>query len=192
MSEDSTITPEGAGKSGPDNVDAASSVSALEMKDVKEYEDPNSAVLSHAELKAFFQGALAKLLQADPVLKDLHPQVTLEEVQALIDLEHGQAMKVYIEKADGGFWNIVVPREATLHELKIALKHHIALYLNRKGLKKRISWRYIWKTYWLCFDREKLTNDNCKLLEYGIRNKSTLTFLKKHRERQRILKMSGD
>lgn len=192
MSEDSTITPEGAGKSGPDNVDAVSSVSALEVKDVKEYEDPNSAVLSHAELKAFFQGALAKLLQADPVLKDLHPQVTLEEVQALIDLEHGQAMKVYIEKADGGFWNIVVPREATLHELKIALKHHIALYLNRKGLKKRISWRYIWKTYWLCFDREKLTNDNCKLLEYGIRNKSTLTFLKKRRERQRILKMSGD
>lgn len=192
MSEDSTITPEGAGKSSPGNVDAASSVSALEMKDVKEYEDPNSAVFSHAELKAFFQGALAKLLQADPVLKDLHPQVTLEEVQALIDLEHGQAMKVYIEKADGGFWNIVVPREATLHELKIALKHHIALYLNRKGLKKRISWRYIWKTYWLCFDREKLTNDNCKLLEYGIRNKSTLTFLKKRRERQRILKMSGD
>ncbi|XP_068219444.1 U11/U12 small nuclear ribonucleoprotein 25 kDa protein-like [Palaemon carinicauda] len=161
-----------------------------EENPTKDVDEGASAVLSHAELKAFFQGALERLLPADPVLNDLHPQVTLEEVQALIDLEHGQAMKVYIKKADGGYWNVVVPREATVHELKVALKHHVALWLNRKGLKKKISWRYIWKTNWLCFDKEKLINDNCKLLEYGIRNKSTLTFLKKRRDKQRVNKRS--
>lgn len=189
MSEEVAKSFEGSMECG----DGGSSPKAAEnpIKDInKDIEDTSSA-LSHAELKAFFQGALAKLLQGDTVLSDLHPQVTLEEVQALIDLEHGQAMKVFIKKADGGYWNVVVPREATVHELKVALKHHVALWLNRKGLKKKISWRYIWKTYWLCFDKEKLTNNNCKLLEYGIRNKSSLTFLKKRRDRQRISKRSS-
>lgn len=38
-------------------------------------------------------------------------------------------MKVYVEKADGGFWCVVVPREATVHDLKKALKNHVALML---------------------------------------------------------------
>lgn len=51
------------------------------------------------------------------------------QVNALIELEHGRAMKVYVEKADGGFWCVVVPREATVHDLKKALKNHVALML---------------------------------------------------------------
>lgn len=47
----------------------------------------------------------------------------------MIELEHGRAMKVYVEKADGGFWSVVVPREATVHDLKKALKNHVALML---------------------------------------------------------------
>lgn len=45
------------------------------------------------------------------------------------ELEHGRAMKVYVEKADGGFWGIVVPRGATLRDLKLVLKNHVALAL---------------------------------------------------------------
>ncbi|XP_042231388.1 U11/U12 small nuclear ribonucleoprotein 25 kDa protein-like isoform X1 [Homarus americanus] len=163
-------------------------------KDFKESEETEMDVndeselktLSHAELKKFFQGALSQLLQDDPILTDLHPQVTLEEVNALIELEHGRAMKIYVEKADKGFWSVVIPREATVYDLKQGLKHHVALALSRRGVKKKISWRYIWKTYWLCYNGEKLTDDNSKLLEFEIRNKSVLTFVKKYRERQQI------
>ncbi|XP_042875766.1 U11/U12 small nuclear ribonucleoprotein 25 kDa protein-like isoform X1 [Penaeus japonicus] len=148
-------------------------------------ESMDSETLSHAELKKFFQEALCQLLKKDPVLNDLHPQVTLEEVNALIELEHGRAMKVYVEKADGGFWSVVVPREATVHDLKKALKNHVALMLTRKGAKKKINWKYIWKTYWLCHEGEKMTDDWKKLLELGVKNKSSLTFLKRLRERHK-------
>ena len=48
---------------------------------------------------------------------------------ALIEVEHGRAVRVLIEKADGGHWSVVVPREATVLDLKRALKNHVALSL---------------------------------------------------------------
>lgn len=156
-----------------------------EAEEPQQVESLDSETLSHAELKKFFQEALCQLLKKDPILNDLHPQVTLEEVNALIELEHGRAMKVYVEKADGGFWCVVVPREATVHDLKKALKNHVALMLNRKGVKKKINWKYIWKAYWLCYEGEKLADDRKKLLELGVKNKSSLTFVKRLRERNK-------
>ena len=38
-------------------------------------------ISSHAELKKCFQEAVSHLLEGDPLLSDLHPQVTLEEVR---------------------------------------------------------------------------------------------------------------
>ncbi|XP_071528337.1 uncharacterized protein [Panulirus ornatus] len=119
-------------------------ITSSEYKVALETEETESSelnTLSHAELRRYFQGALSQLLQDDPILADLHPQVTLEE--------------------------------------------------SRKGAKNKISWRYIWKTYWLCYNGEKLTDDNTRLLEFGIRNKSTLTFVKKYRERQQFGKRNG-
>ncbi|XP_063884383.1 U11/U12 small nuclear ribonucleoprotein 25 kDa protein-like [Scylla paramamosain] len=140
-------------------------------------------ISSHAELKRFFQEAVSHLLEADPLLSDLHPQVTLEEVRVLNELEHGRAMKVYVERADGGLWGVVVPREATVRDLKLALKKHVALALGRQGVRKTVSWKYIWRNYWLALDGESLKNDNGRLLDVGVRHKSSLSFLKRHRER---------
>lgn len=41
----------------------------------------DSKTLSHPELKLFFQEALTQVIQTDPMLADLHPQVTPEEVR---------------------------------------------------------------------------------------------------------------
>ncbi|XP_053653762.1 uncharacterized protein [Cherax quadricarinatus] len=109
------------------------SVESDKRTETEHHEDSELKTLSHAELKKFFQEALSQLLQDDPLLKDLHPQVTLEEVNALIELEHGRAMKIYIEKADEGFWTVVIPHEATVYELKQGLKHHVALVLLSRG-----------------------------------------------------------
>lgn len=156
-----------------------------DAKENKEEDNNDDKILSHAELKKFFQEALSHLLESDPLLSDLHPQVTLEEVKALNELEHGRAMKVYVERADGGMWGVVVPREATVRDLKEALRKHVALALARQGVRRKVSWRYVWKSYWLASDGETLKNDNAKLLEVGVRHKSSLTFIKRHREKYR-------
>ena len=41
------------------------------------------------------------VLQEDPLLCDLPPQVTLEEVNSCIALEYGQAMTINVCKSDG-------------------------------------------------------------------------------------------
>jgi len=43
----------------------------------------------------------------------------------------------------------------------------------------KISWRWLWRTYFLDFDGCKLTNDKQLLSDYGIVNKSVLKFVKK-------------
>lgn len=140
-------------------------------------------ISSHADLKKFFQETVSHLLESELVLSDLHPQVTLEEVRVLNELGHGRAMKVYVERADGGLWGVVVPREATVRDLKLALRKHVALALGRQGVRKTVSWKYIWRNYWLTLDGECLKNDNGRLLDVGVRHKSCLSFLKRHRER---------
>lgn len=47
----------------------------------------DSKTLSHPELKLFFQEALSRLIQSDPMLADLHPQVTPEEVRTYTFVE---------------------------------------------------------------------------------------------------------
>ena len=44
--------------------------------------------------------ACANTLQGDPLLKDLHTAVTLEEVKSYIALEHGQAITINLKRAD--------------------------------------------------------------------------------------------
>ncbi|KAK3851158.1 hypothetical protein Pcinc_042171 [Petrolisthes cinctipes] len=169
-------------------------VSIEEKGGENEAEDPSedSKTLSHPELKLFFQEALARVLQTDPLLADLHPQVTPEEVNALIELEHGRAMRVWVEREGGDesegekAWGLVVSREDTVHQLKQSLRHHVALVLSRQGIKKRISWKYVWKSNWLSYEGTRLTDDNAKLHQYGIRNKSTLRFVKKYRDKQKF------
>lgn len=51
------------------------------IKENKEDGKDDDKILSHTELKRFFQEALSHLLESDPLLSDLHPQVTLEEVR---------------------------------------------------------------------------------------------------------------
>lgn len=52
---------------------------------------------------------------------------------------------------------------------------------------ERISWRFVWRTYWLDLDGIRLTNDDKCVREYGVINHSVLRFVKK-RVRDRSLK----
>ena len=41
--------------------------------------------------------------------------------------------------------------------------------------------RYVWRTYWLAYKNQKLTNDSEKIANYGLKNKEEITFVKKLR-----------
>ncbi|CAN8192533.1 U11/U12 small nuclear ribonucleoprotein 25 kDa protein [Molothrus aeneus] len=137
--------------------------------------------LAHAEVLELFQAALARLVQ-DPLLCDLPPQVTAEEIGSQVALEYGQAMTVRVCKADGETVPVVVVQNASVLELKKALRRHIQLRQARQGGVQHLSWKYIWRTYHLTFNGEKLADDRKKLREYGIRNRDEVSFIKKLRK----------
>uniref|UniRef100_A0A803VZN2 Small nuclear ribonucleoprotein U11/U12 subunit 25 n=1 Tax=Ficedula albicollis TaxID=59894 RepID=A0A803VZN2_FICAL len=52
----------------------------------------------------------------------------------------------------------------------------------RQGGVQHLSWKYIWRTYHLTYNGEKLADDRKKLREYGIRNRDEVSFIKKLRK----------
>lgn len=145
--------------------------------------------LSHQAALDIFEATLSEVIQTDPLLNDLPTQVTLEEVNSQIALEYGQAMAVFVRKGNGDKMPIVVEQKATVLDLKNAIERYVMLKQMREDGIRSVSWRYVWRTYWLCFgqkqDAQKLSEDNKELRDYGIRNKSELEFLKKLKKNNR-------
>jgi len=73
-------------------------------------------------------------------------------------------------------------------DLKKAIKRHMNLALKRENVKKKISWKHIWKKYHLCFEDIRLSNDNENIKAYGITNKVELHFTKRRREKNKLIK----
>ncbi|KAJ7426786.1 small nuclear ribonucleoprotein U11/U12 subunit 25 [Willisornis vidua] len=71
---------------------------------------------------------------------------------------------------------------ASVLELKKALRRHFQLRQARQGGVQHLSWKYIWRTYHLTYAGEKLADDRKKLREYGIRNRDEVSFIKKLRK----------
>uniref|UniRef100_T1IHP2 SNRNP25 ubiquitin-like domain-containing protein n=1 Tax=Strigamia maritima TaxID=126957 RepID=T1IHP2_STRMM len=139
--------------------------------------------LSHEEAIDLFNKTLSGLMKSDPLLSDLPSSVTLDEVNSQIALEYGQAMTVNVIKTNGQVYPIVVEQKATVLDLKHAIKRHVTLKQSRDGDLTPISWKYIWRTFWLYFDGQKLMEDKKKLKEYGIHNRAEVTFIKQLKEK---------
>ncbi|KAI0238159.1 U11/U12 small nuclear ribonucleoprotein 25 kDa protein [Lamellibrachia satsuma] len=144
-------------------------------------EDDETTILPHQVAMEQFKDCLAELIVGDPLLSDLPTAVTMEEVSSQIALAHGQAMTVNVRRADDHVLPIVVVNSATVHDLKRAIRRHVTLKQERENGTLHISWKYIWKSYWLYFSGEKLIKDTKPLKEYGIRNKDEVTFIKRLR-----------
>lgn len=124
-----------------------------------------------------FNEELDELL-GDPLLSDLPEDVTFEELEALLALEYGQAMNVNVIREDNVVLPIIVSKAATIKEFKKAIQRYMSLKMKREGLKKCISWKYVWKTYWLCFNGEKLKDDKKTLQDYNLFHHCNITFVK--------------
>ncbi|XP_026314524.1 U11/U12 small nuclear ribonucleoprotein 25 kDa protein-like [Hyposmocoma kahamanoa] len=155
------------------------------MCDITDSEGSLAATLSHDELLEITQSSISTLLTCDPLLSDLPPDITLEEVLSQIAVEHGQAITIFINREDEPVLKVVVPQSATVSDLKKAIARHFEIYQKRIKNKVKISWKYIWKTYDLNYEGLILDCDHRSIDEYGVTNKVTLTF-KKRRKRKRI------
>ncbi|XP_060753525.1 U11/U12 small nuclear ribonucleoprotein 25 kDa protein [Tachysurus vachellii] len=153
-----------------------------EEQQEEEEEEEDEEALPHSEVLDIFEEGLALIVQ-DPLLCDLPIQVTLEEVNSQVALEYGQAMTVRVCKADGEIMPIVVVQSATVLDLKKAIRRYFELKQQREGGIKHISWRYVWRTFHLVFNGERLEEDRKKLKDYGIRNRDEVTFMKKLRRK---------
>lgn len=67
-------------------------------------------------------------------------------------------------------------------DLKKSIERKMTLHLKRAGEKTTVSWRRIWKTYWLSCDGNKMKHDNGFISDY-VENNSKLLFVKRFREK---------
>ncbi|GAB6025867.1 U11/U12 small nuclear ribonucleoprotein [Chamberlinius hualienensis] len=140
--------------------------------------------LSHKDAMEMVLNKLTNIVTMDPLLKDVPTPLMLDEINALIALEYGQAMTVNVVKADGEVLPVIVKQSARVFELKRAIRRATELKLMRSKTPVKISWRYVWKTYWLYFQGQKLDKDHKYLKDYGVTNRETVTFLKRLKEKQ--------
>lgn len=139
--------------------------------------------ISHEKLKDLTTEVLNELLDKDIVLGDLPNNVTLGEVDLQIAVEHGRAITVYLERFDGITVPIVVQKTgAKVIDLKKSIERKMALHLKRSGEKTTVSWKRIWKTYWLSCNGNKMKRNNDLISDY-IENNSKIVFVKQFREK---------
>ncbi|XP_028036052.1 U11/U12 small nuclear ribonucleoprotein 25 kDa protein [Bombyx mandarina] len=144
----------------------------------------NLSNLSHDDLIESTQLTLGTLLRTDPLLSDLPQDIILEEIVSQIAVENGQSITIFISRDPEPTLKVIVPQNATVRDLKKATARHFELQQKRTGLKVKISWKYIWKTYHLAYDSLILDNDDQCIEDYGVCNKVVLTFKKKKKIKQ--------
>uniref|UniRef100_A0A2A4ITG6 SNRNP25 ubiquitin-like domain-containing protein n=1 Tax=Heliothis virescens TaxID=7102 RepID=A0A2A4ITG6_HELVI len=161
-------------------------MASSEIIETTEYEEDLATSLSHDELLEVTQSSLATLLSNDSLLKDLPNDILIEEVLSQIAVEHGQSITIFVSRETEPTLKVIIPQSASVRGLKKAIQRHFELYQKRAGIKTKISWKYIWKTYNLNFDSIALDDDNAPIHNYGVTNKVTLQFKKKKGNKKKL------
>lgn len=145
--------------------------------------------LSHHDLVKLTKEAIHNIIESDPLLHGLPCDVTVEEIRSQIAVAQGQAITLFLNRGELPKLGVVVsPHTTTVLDLKKAIKRQTNLSLKRENIRKKISWKHVWKKYHLCFDDVKLTNDNENIKAYGITNKAELHYVKRRREKNKLIR----
>lgn len=139
------------------------------------------------------------LLQSS-LLHDIDYDITPDELESQISIITGDSIKVYVKRDSLAKLKLSIPVIAsTVALLKKAIKWQYTVQQRREHDRRneknssknretitKISWKYVWRTYYLEHNGEYLKDDKKFLSEYGIKNKSVLTFVKKSKERKAL------
>lgn len=126
--------------------------------------------------RARLKSTLSALLD-DPILSDVPKMPSLSDVDTLISLELGSAMRICVLKLDGTSFDVVLLNTATVKDLKLAIKKKVNEMEQSKMGHRHISWRHVWANYCLLYHNEKLLNESASLQDFGIRNNSQVQFI---------------
>ncbi|CAG8443006.1 4694_t:CDS:2 [Ambispora gerdemannii] len=132
---------------------------------------------------------------------ELLERVSVEQVDTLIALEQGTAFEIRVERGGLDPLVLIVKQNSTIKDLKNLIKARVERdeeekrdksnvkranndsgdgvirnMRQRKRRNKKISWKYIWKTYCLMFEGHRLLDENARLQELNIRSRSVLKF----------------
>ncbi|GLV36669.1 uncharacterized protein CBL_02496 [Carabus blaptoides fortunei] len=142
--------------------------------------------LSHEDLCEITLSTLRRLLASDPLLSDLPADVTIEEVNSQIAVAQGQSITVQILRSSDTPLNVVIPQGCcTVRDLKKAIQRAFELKQQRSRSRSKISWIYIWKTYYLQHDSVVMRDDQELVSAYGVVNKAQIRFVKRLRKSDR-------
>lgn len=157
----------------------------------------------HQHLRNETRERLKNLFTKTPALRDLNYDVTVDEIVAEIAIVNGESIKVYLTREPYEKLKVIVPKNSTVRDLKAAIRRTFTAHRNRQRSQRctnestvtskqpferqnsaeiipNISWKYIWRTYYLQNDTDDvLINDEQMLSEYNVRNKCILKFVKK-------------
>ncbi|CAA0812454.1 U11/U12 small nuclear ribonucleoprotein 25 kDa protein [Striga hermonthica] len=126
--------------------------------------------------KARLESTLAALL-GDPILSDVPKKPSLSDVETLISLELGSAMRITVLKLDDTSFEVVVMNSATVKDLKLAINKKVNDAEESSMGHRHISWKHVWANFCLSCRNEKLLDDNASLHDYGLRNNSQVQFV---------------
>ncbi|KAJ1383065.1 Ubiquitin-like domain superfamily [Sesbania bispinosa] len=119
--------------------------------------------------KARLHSLLTTLLD-DPILADVPKNPTLQDVDTLLGLELGSAMRISVFKLDATSFDVTVMNSATVKDLKLAIKKKVNDMEQSRMGHRHISWKRVWANYCLSYHSNKLLNDDDALQNVGIRN----------------------
>ncbi|KRZ95987.1 Solute carrier family 26 member 6 [Trichinella sp. T8] len=120
-----------------------------------------------------------QMLKNDPILKNsLSSKVTIDELRQEIAILQNGSLKIFIKRFDGKTIEIDIDKNATVKELKKVIQRTFSRKLYNESSIKHINWAYVWRTYWLRFNQQKLSDNRAHIYRLGIRNGCTLQFSK--------------
>lgn len=154
---------------------------------------------NHQHLRNETRERLKNLFVNTPSLRDLSYDVTPEEIAAEIAIVNGVSIKVYVTREPYQQLMVIVSKNGTVRDLKAAIRRTFIAQRNRQRSNQQsdandapqskprnsgetipnISWKYIWRTYYLQHGSDALVDDEKTLREYDVRNKTVLNFVKR-------------
>lgn len=171
----------------------------MNKADAADFQASSELSKNHQHLRNETRKRLQRLLAATPTLRDINCDVTPDEIAAEIAIVNGASIKVYITREPYQQLKVIVPKNSTVRDLKAAIRRSFTALQNRMRMTEsndpsdsklnewrttgetnpNISWKYIWRTYYLQNGKDALIDDEQTLRDYDVHNKTVLKFVKK-------------
>lgn len=148
----------------------------LDARKGEESSDDVGGYKSGNAKRAKLRSTLAALLE-DPILADVPKKPSLSDVDSLINLELGSAMRISVLKLDATSFDVTLLNSAKVKDLTAAVRKKIDEMEQSKMGHRHISWKHVWANFCLSYHNQKLLDDESTLQDFGIRNNSKVHFV---------------